>query len=111
MSFSGHVVKLQCIWTVDYDSTIKRSKPRHPGVPVVKSLPAKAGDTTSVFGSGGFHMPLGSCTRVLEPVLRTKRSHRSEKPTRRDSRVAPSPHTWGEPVHSDEDPVPPPPPD
>ena len=80
MSFSGHVVKLQCIWMVEYDSTIKRNKPRDPGVPVVKNLPAKAGDTSSTLGPGGFHMLLGNCARALEPVLRTKGSHHSEKP-------------------------------
>ena len=71
-----------------------------PGGAVVKKPPANAGDTGSSPGPGRSHMPwsnkarapqllnLRSRARVpqllkpsrLEPVLRNKRSHRSEKP-------------------------------
>ena len=59
-----------------------------PGGPVVRSLPANAGDTGSIPGLGRSHMMWGSVAcgpqplkpLHLEPVLRNKRSHRDEKP-------------------------------
>ena len=58
------------------------------GGPVVKNLPANAGDTSSIPGPGRFHMLWGNWARVpqllkptgLEPMLCNKRGHRSEKP-------------------------------
>ena len=67
----------------------------NPGGPVVKNLPANAGDTGSVSGLGRFHMPWVNqahapqllsthlqllTPRTLEPVLCNKRSHCNEKP-------------------------------
>ena len=59
-----------------------------PGGPVVKSLPANAGDVGSVPGLGSFHVPQDDYTQVprllspctLEPMPRSKRSPRDEKP-------------------------------
>ena len=75
-----------------------------PGGAVVKNPPANSGDTGSSPGPGRSHMPwsskacapqlLGLRSRAqesqllkpthLEPVLCNKRSHRNEKPTRRN---------------------------
>ena len=59
-----------------------------PGSPVVKNPPANAGDTGSIHSLGRSYIPqsnqahvpllLSPCT--LEPRLRNKRSHLSEKP-------------------------------
>ena len=66
------------------------------GGTVVKNPPANAGDTGSSPGPGRSHMPrsnearapqllsLCSTARALEPVLRNKRSHCSEKPVHRN---------------------------
>ena len=62
--------------------------PGFPWCPVVRSLPANAGDTGSIPGLGRSHMMWGSVAcgpqplkpLHLEPVLRNKRSHRDEKP-------------------------------
>ena len=71
-----------------------------PGGAVVKNSPANAGDAGSSPGPRRFHMPRSTEARApqllslrsraceaqllkparLEPVLRNKRSHRSEKP-------------------------------
>ena len=71
-----------------------------PGGAVVKNPPASAGDTGSSSGLGRSHMPQSNYAREpqllslrsrtheprllkpvhLEPMLRNKRSHRSEKP-------------------------------
>ena len=43
-----------------------------PGGPVVKNLPANAGDTGSIADPGRRHMPAGQlspCTMTTEPVL------------------------------------------
>ena len=58
------------------------------GGPVVKSLPANAGDMGSVPGQGNLHMPQGNTARVpqllkptcLELVPYSKRSRHNEKP-------------------------------
>ena len=63
-----------------------------PGGAVVKNPPANAGYTGSSPGPGGSHMPWSNYARApqlpkpacLEPVLRNKRSHYSEKPTHRN---------------------------
>ena len=67
---------------------------------MVRSQPANAGDTGSIPGPGGSHMPQNNWAHApqllslrsgaheaqllkpgrLEPVLRNKRSHRNEKP-------------------------------
>ena len=59
-----------------------------PGGTVVKNPPANAGDTGSIPGPGRSHMPWSNKSHVpqllkpthLKPVLRNKRSHRSESP-------------------------------
>ena len=59
-----------------------------PGGPVVKNLPAKAGDMGSIPGPGRFHMPQSNeavCHNyqslcALKLMLFTKRSHHNEKP-------------------------------
>ena len=59
---------------------------------MVKNPPANAGDMGSSPGPGRSHMPQSNEARVpqplkpacLEPVLRNKRSRRSEKPTHRN---------------------------
>ena len=56
---------------------------------MVKNPPANAGDTGSIPGPGRSHMPRSNRahapqllkTARLEPMLRNKRSHCSEKPT------------------------------
>ena len=57
-----------------------------PGGPVVKSLPANAGDLGSIPGPGRSHMPVHHDTepRPLEPLLNDKRSHSNEKRPRRN---------------------------
>ena len=60
-----------------------------PGGAVVKNLRANAGDTGSSPGPGGFphaSEQLSPCATTtestcLEPVLRNRRSHHSEKPS------------------------------
>ena len=47
-----------------------------PGGPVVRSLPANAGDVGSIAGPEG-----SQCLGTTEPVLHDKRSHCNEKPT------------------------------
>ena len=66
-----------------------------PGAPVVKNLPANAGDMGSIPGPGRSHMlwddwahPPATCT--LEPVLHEK-SHHSERPAHHDGQ---EPHVW-----------------
>ena len=79
-----------------------------PGSSVVKNLPANAGDTGSIPGQGGSHMPssnearvpqlLSRCSRAwelqllkprkLEPMLGNRRSHCNEKPAHHNWRVA-----------------------
>ena len=56
-----------------------------PCGPVVKNLPANAGDVDMITGLGRSYMPLNSqatwCNyQAWEPVLCNKRSHRNEKP-------------------------------
>ena len=71
---------------------IKISRKGFPSGAVVGNLPADAGDTGSSPGPGGSHMPRGSWARVsqllkpacLEPVLRSRRGHLSEKPVHRN---------------------------
>ena len=68
-----------------------------PGGAAVKNPPANAGDTGSSPGSGRSHMPQSNWARVpqllkpecLEPVLRNKRSHCSEKPTHQNEEQPP----------------------
>ena len=68
-----------------------------PGGAVVGSLPANAGDTGSSPGLGGSHMPRSGWARepqitepaCLEPLLRSKRGHDSERPAQRDEEWSP----------------------
>ena len=80
-----------------------------PGGAVVESPSANAGDTGSSPGTGGFHMPWSDWARVpqllglrsrarepqllkpagLGPVLRNRRSHRSERPAHRNEEWPP----------------------
>ena len=64
-----------------------------PGGAVVESLPADAGDTGSSPGLGGSHMPRSNWALAgparLEPVLRSKRGHNSERPVHRDEKWPP----------------------
>ena len=55
-----------------------------PGGPVVKNLPANAGDTGSVSSGGRSHVQQGNSlsTTTTEPMLRNKRCHCSKKPER-----------------------------
>ena len=78
-----------------------------PGGAVVEGLPANAGDTGLSPGLGRSHMPRSNWAREpqfteparLEPVLRNKRGHDSERPTYRDEEwpllaaTRESPHT------------------
>ena len=65
-----------------------------PGGPVVKNLPANAGDVGAIPGMGRYHMPLLIpysrgwepqllSPHALEPVLHNERSYCSEKPVDR----------------------------
>lgn len=64
-----------------------------PGGPVVEGPPASAGDTGSIPGLGGFHMPQGywACAPQLlkptcaRPVPPNERGHHSEKPAHRNA--------------------------
>ena len=87
-------------WEVE----VKSKTGGFPGGIVVENLPANARDTDSSPGPGRSHMPRGNQTREpqllslhsrarepqllkparLQPVLRNKRSHRSEKPAHRN---------------------------
>ena len=70
-----------------------------PGGPVVRNLPASAGDSfgTSIPGRGRVHTPRGNQVCVpqlrkpvhLEPGLGDKRRHCSEQPGRRDDNEPP----------------------
>ena len=59
-----------------------------PGGPVIKNLPASAGDTGSIPALGRFRMPRGAkpvhhkgwSLSTLEAMLHSKRSLRSKKP-------------------------------
>ena len=54
-----------------------------PGGPVIRSLPANAGNTSSISGLGRFHVPQSNKARAhLQPTLHNKRSHCSEQPAR-----------------------------
>ena len=69
-----------------------------PGGPVVKDLPASAGDTGSISGPGMIpyaaeQLSLCAATtgaRALEPMLCNKESLCNEKPAHRGQRAAPS---------------------
>ena len=64
---------------------------------MLESLPANAGDTGSSPGPGGSRMPRSNWAREptpteparLEPVLRNKRGHDSERPAHRDEEWPP----------------------
>ena len=64
---------------------------------MVENLPANAGDTGSSPGLGRSRVPRSSWAREpqiaeparLEPVLRNKRGHDSERPTHRDEEWPP----------------------
>ena len=64
---------------------------------MVESLPANAGDMGSSPGLGGSHVPRSDWAREpqlrapvhLEPVLRNKRGHDSERPAHRDEEWPP----------------------
>ena len=65
-----------------------------PGGPVVKNLPANAGDMGLTPGPRRSYMSYGNETHVpqllklhLEPMLCSKRSHHSEKPTHHNQSV------------------------
>ena len=83
-----------------WKSCKKKNRGDFPGGAVVKNPPVNAGDTGSSPGSGRSHMPQSNYAHApqllslrsrarepqllkpmrLEPVLRSKRSHRDEKP-------------------------------
>ena len=48
-----------------YGGSLKNQKQDFPGGPAVKNLPAKAGDTGSIPGPGGFHTQLSLCSRPV----------------------------------------------
>ena len=73
-----------------------------PGGPVAKSLPANAGDTSSIPGLGRFHIPRGNqaCAPwLLKPTVRElhKRSHCDEKHMCRKEEQPPLAETRGGP--------------
>ena len=76
---------------------IKCNHQGFPGGAVVESLPANAGDMGSSPGLGGSHVPRSDWAREpqlrapvhLEPVLRNKRGHDSERPAHRDEEWPP----------------------
>ena len=76
--------------------SLQRLKPSFSGGPVVKNLPANAGDMSLIPGWGRFHVLQTNKARVpklwkpkcLEPVLFNNRNHRSEKPVHCDQRAA-----------------------
>ena len=76
--------------------SFQKLKPGLSSGPVVKNLPANAGDTSSIPGQGRFHVPQTNKARVprrptpkcLEPVLCNNRNHRGEKPVLHDKRAA-----------------------
>ena len=71
-----------------------------PGGPLVKNLPAHAGDTGSIPGLGRFHTPQRnkvSARQPVNPILKHvlhKRNHRNEKSTHRSWRAAPACGNW-----------------
>ena len=85
-----------------------------PGGAVVKNPPANAGDTGSSPGLGRSHMPWSNLSpwatttepARLEPVLRNRRGHDSDRPAHRDEEWPPlaatveSPHTETKTQHS-----------
>ena len=97
----------------NWTDTCKRMKLEHslgfPGGAVVWSLPANAGDTGSIPGPGGSHMPQSSWAHapqlldlrsgahkpqllkptLLEPMLRNVRGHHNEKPAHQDEEWPP----------------------
>ena len=83
----SNVIQLLSIKNWDWD---------FPSGPVVRNVPANAGDTGSILGPGGPHVLWGSYARVLQlrspwalgPVLCDRRGHCSERPTHRGWRVA-----------------------
>ena len=72
---------------------------------MVKNPPADAEDMGSVPGLGRFHVPWSGLAHALqllkpvclEPVLRNKRSHHSEKPVLHSRRVAPACRNYRKP--------------
>ena len=98
---------------------------------MVKNPPANAGDTGSIPGPGGSHMPrsnwadveqLSSWATTAEPVLwsphaTAAEAHapgagatRRERPPQWEARaqrqgMAPTRRSWGEPAHSNKDPM------
>ena len=70
-----------------------------PGGPVVKNLPANAGETGSTPGPGRFHMPKGNEAyepQPLSPRALEPRAPRQEKPLKREDRtprLESSPHS------------------
>ena len=78
---------------------LKKATLGFPGGAVVKNLPANAGDTGSSPGLGRSHIPhaaerLGPWATIteparLEPVLRNKRGHDSERPAHRNEEWPP----------------------
>ena len=78
-----------------------------PGGPVVKNLPANAGDMGLIPGPRRPHMSYGNEAHVpqllklhVEPMLPSKRSHHSEKPTHHNQSVAPTCHDYRKLVHN-----------
>ena len=96
MRIHGHFWGRKCQgqW---YEGGLKNGKQGFPGGAVVGNLPANAGDTGSHPGLGGSHMPqsnLGPWATTaepvrLEPVLRNKRGHDSERPAHHDEEWPP----------------------
>ena len=81
-----------------------------PGGSVLKKPVCNAGDSGLIPGSGLTYWADTAQLlkpKHLEPVLCKERSHRSEKPTHHDWRVAADHCNWRKPAHSHEDLAPP----
>ena len=68
-----------------------------PGGLVVQNLPANAGDTSSIPGSG---TKTPACHRATEPMSHNKRSHSNKKPVHQSTHC-----NYRKPTQSNEDPV------
>ena len=72
-----------------------------PAGPVVKNLPAKAGDTSSIPGLGRFPHTLGQLSPCTpEPVLRNERSHCRKKPVHQNKEQVPLAATRDSPCNN-----------
>ena len=60
-----------------------------PGGPVVKNVPADAGDTGSIPGTGRFHMPQSNRASVPQPLKSMRREPSQERPPPQEVHVLP----------------------